>query len=555
MSLEKPPRHFHIYLVKPSHYDDDGYPITWRKALIPSNSLAALNALCEDFKQRQVLGKQVSVHIHVVDETNTRIRPSKIAAAIHRPDTRGFVGMVGVQTNQFPRAMDLCDAFTRLDVPVCVGGFHVSGYLSVMGELPKRAISAQQQGVSFFTGECEEGRIDTVLCDAFQGRLAPLYNFLGQLPDIAGAPTPILPLDEIQKTEGHYAPFDLGRGCPFQCSFCTIINVHGQKSRFRTADDLEKIIRSNYDRGVRRFFLTDDNIARNKNWESLFDRLHQLRVEGLRFRIFCQLDIPCHKIPNFAYKALQAGIDQLLIGMESVNPENLESIQKKQNKAHEYKEALSLWKRHRVVVNASYIVGLPHDTVDSIREDVETIKRDLPVDAIYFTNLTPLPGSQLHRQMLEDGQLLDPDDNAYDTNHYVFNHSKMSTEEWREANKTAWKTFYTIDHMRTIIKRLVAQKSEKRLTTIYRLAMNHYFGIYTTIHPIDGGLFRKRYRTDRRPTLPKENPLVFYPKHFANVIASSVHIFYLVNKLWRAYKKFRKDPGIHDFTDNATSDY
>ena len=71
--------------------------------------------------------------------------------------------------------------------------------------------------------------------------------------------------------------FDAGRGCPFQCSFCTIINVQGRKSRWRNADDVEKIIRANVEQGIKSFFITDDNFVRNEEWESIFDRLIQLR--------------------------------------------------------------------------------------------------------------------------------------------------------------------------------------------------------------------------------------------------------------------------------------
>ena len=76
---------------------------------------------------------------------------------------------------------------------------------------------------------------------------------------------------------GHYTSFDAGRGCPFQCSFCTIINVQGRKSRYRTADDVEAIVRANAAQGVTRFFVTDDNFARNRNWEPILDRLIELR--------------------------------------------------------------------------------------------------------------------------------------------------------------------------------------------------------------------------------------------------------------------------------------
>ena len=67
--------------------------------------------------------------------------------------------------------------------------------------------------------------------------------------------------------------FDAGRGCPFSCSFCTIINVQGRKSRARNADDVERLVRADLAQGVHNFFITDDNLARNQNWEAIFDRL------------------------------------------------------------------------------------------------------------------------------------------------------------------------------------------------------------------------------------------------------------------------------------------
>ena len=67
--------------------------------------------------------------------------------------------------------------------------------------------------------------------------------------------------------------FDAGRGCPFQCSFCTIINVQGRKSRRRSPDDVERIIRENMAQGLRSFFITDDNLARNRRWEEFFEAL------------------------------------------------------------------------------------------------------------------------------------------------------------------------------------------------------------------------------------------------------------------------------------------
>ena len=94
----------------------------------------------------------------------------------------------------------------------------------------------------------------------------------------------MLPRERVNRTIGMIASFDAGRGCPFLCSFCTIINVQGRKSRYRTADDIETLVRANHANGIRYYFITDDNLARNRNWESIFDRLIALRQEGLNSR-------------------------------------------------------------------------------------------------------------------------------------------------------------------------------------------------------------------------------------------------------------------------------
>src|SRR5205807_1450584 len=112
-----------------SHYDDDGYVIQWLRSAIPSNTLAALHGLAVDCAERRILGDDVELVISALDETNTRIRPERIARNIAAAGGKGLVGLVGVQSNQFPRAMDIARRLRRLGVQVCIGGFHVSGSL------------------------------------------------------------------------------------------------------------------------------------------------------------------------------------------------------------------------------------------------------------------------------------------------------------------------------------------------------------------------------------------------------------------------------------------
>src|SRR6202011_2157312 len=96
------PRRFALVLVKPSHYDDDGYVIQWFRSAIPSNSLASVYGIAKELADERVLGPDTDIDIHAFDETNSRIRIDRIAAMIKAADV-GMVMMVGVQSNQVPR--------------------------------------------------------------------------------------------------------------------------------------------------------------------------------------------------------------------------------------------------------------------------------------------------------------------------------------------------------------------------------------------------------------------------------------------------------------------
>ena len=278
--------------------------------------------------------------------------------------------MAGVQSNQFPRAADMAREFRDAGIPVVIGGFHVSGCLSMLPELPPEIKAVQEIGATLFAGEAERTLV-AMLQDAHRGEMQPIYNHLLDLPDLQGEVTPFLPVD-IAKRSLNFTAFDAGRGCPFRCSFCTIINVQGRKSRFRDPDDVERIIRAYVARGIEQFFITDDNLARNKNWEAIFDRLIEMRErEGLRLKFFIQVDTMCHKIPNFIEKATRAGCKRIFIGMENVNPENLIAAKKFQNKISEYRVMLQKWRDHGALTYAGYILGFPADTPQSIERDIK----------------------------------------------------------------------------------------------------------------------------------------------------------------------------------------
>jgi radical SAM superfamily enzyme YgiQ (UPF0313 family) len=544
-----PVRRFCLVLIKPSHYDDDGYVIQWYRSSIPSNSLASLYGLAKDCAERAVLGADVALEIHALDETNSRIRPARVAQQIERVGA-GMVMLAGVQSNQFPRALDIATPLRARGIAVAIGGFHVSGVIGMLDGADPDLDRARRMGITLFAGEAE-GRLDEVLRDAAAGQLKPVYNFLDDLPDLDGAPIPLMAAERAQRTAGGTTSFDAGRGCPYQCSFCTIINVQGRKSRRRSPADIEHIVRVNYAQGLRAFFITDDNFARNKDWEPILDRLIHLRqVEKFNVSYIIQVDTLCHKLPNFIEKCGAAGVKRVFIGLENVNPDNLLGAKKRQNKITEYRRMLLAWKKAGIITYAGYILGFPNDTIDSITRDIDVIKRDLPLDLIEFFYLTPLPGSEDHLKLARAGAELDPDMNKYDLNHVCTSHPRMSREEWQRAYKMAWERYYTIEHIETVLRR-VATTSANASNALFLITWFKGSIDIEKMHPLESGFLRRKSRRDRRSGFSVEPALLFYPRYWTELSSKLVRWSALYLRLRRIYLRIKNDPHRYEYSDSA----
>jgi radical SAM superfamily enzyme YgiQ (UPF0313 family) len=520
-------RRFVVELIKPSHYDDDGYVIQWWKSWIPSNSLACLYGIAMELVQRRVLGPEVAIEIRAYDECHTVIPVRRIIRRIKNADA-GLVCLVGVQSNQFPRAMDLAARFRAADVQVAVGGFHVSGCLAMLPDLPPDLEAARRLGVILFAGEAE-GRLERLFADALAGRLEPIYNFMDDLPALQRQVTPFLPLDIVRRYGDTIGAFDAGRGCPFQCSFCTIINVQGRKSRWRDADDVEHIVRANLAQGVFRFFITDDNFARNRNWQAIFDRLIEMRErEGLELQFIIQVDTLCHRIPNFVEKAARAGCKRVFIGLENINPDNLLQAKKKQNRVHEYRQMFLAWRAQRIITYAGYILGFPNDTPERIAGDIRIVQQELPVDLLEFFILTPLPGSADHQALHKAEVWMDPDMNKYDLEHVTTGHPVMASGEWQDVYRQAWDLYYSAEHIERIFRRAKAS-GIKPVRLLNHILQFYFTFVQENVHPLQGGYFRRKLRRERRAGLPRENPLVLYPRRVGEVLETHVKLaaFYL----------------------------
>jgi hypothetical protein len=325
--------------------------------------------------------------------------------------------------------------------------------------------------------------------------------------------------------------------------------VQGRKSRYRSADDVEHLIRANSESGATNFFITDDDFARNRNWEGILDRIIELREKHhFKIHLTLQVDTLCHKIPRFIEKSARAGCKRVFIGLESINPDSLKGASKGQNRITEYRAMLQAWRKARVLTYAGYILGFPSDTPESIARDIGVIQRELPIDMLEFFVLTPLPGSQDHREIYLHGGQLDADLNRYDAEHVTTNHPSMNADQWQSIYERCWQLYYSPEHIETLIKRAIASG----INPVRLCAMIFtFYASYTfeRVHPLQSGVFRRKRRRDRRPGLPLEYPFLFYRRRAKEILVAYVPGLLFLWKLTRLRRRLARDPAARSYQD------
>ena len=542
-----PQKRFHVILVKPSKYDDEGYVIRWLRGIITSSSLACLYALTRNAAANGALPAEVETVVHCFDETVQKIPVGRLSGQILRSGERGVACMVGVQTNQYARSLDLALEFKKAGISAMIGGFHVSGCMAMLPDHPPEIQKAIDEGITLVAGEVER-RWPELLRDAYENKLESIYNFLSDKPALMGVPEPELPKATMARFLNRLTSFDAGRGCPFHCSFCSIINIQGNTMRGRSADDIEKIVRHNFAAGARQFFIADDNFARHENWESIADRLIDLKENhGIQCSLMIQTDAAAHRIPRFIEKMAHAGVERVFLGLESVNPDNLRTTGKHQNQLKEYRAMLLEWRDHGVLTHSGYIVGFPGDTYDSIMRDVEFLKNEIPLDLAEFFILTPAPGSKDHQKYYLEKVWLEPDTNKYDGMHVCVDHPRMTHEELLKAYHDAWKSFYSREHLRRLLLRCKGSKDRIPFSSLVWFCNSVFL---TRIHPLMGGFYRIKSRKERRPGMPEENAVRFHTKRAVETITYTFGLMKTIFDVWRVVREARK-PENADYMDRA----
>ncbi|MBN1320034.1 MAG: radical SAM protein [Thermoleophilia bacterium] len=252
------------------------------------------------------------------------------------------------------------------------------------------------------------------------------------------------------------------------------------------------------------------------------------------------MDTRATAIPGFVAKAAAAGCDQVFVGVESLNEANLVAAGKHHNRAGEFREMVEAWHRAHVAVQAGYIIGMPHDTPDSVRRDIAALRDTVRVDHASFFMFTPIPGSRDHRRMVAEKVPLDADLNNYDSFHETFRHPHFAPGEWRAAYREAWETFYTKER---IVDTLLRTPADRYWNVFWHSLWTRY-AMQLGTHPMVTGFVRRRERRARRPGFGVVSRPRFLWERAMDALFQArgvLRLFFEFQEIWLLTRK-RKDP-------------
>ncbi len=369
-----------------------------------------------------------------------------------------------VETYTAQRAYQIAKRFRRRGIPVVMGGYHPT-------LLPDEAL---QNADAVVKGDAE-GLWEKVVEDAANGCLQCLYEAT-EFPALEGR----LPDRSIFDGK-RYAPIGLvqfGRGCRFNCSFCSIRAFYGSSLRHRSVADVVEDIRRS---GKRHIFLVDDNLFLNRDtaW-SLFEALVPLGISWS-----CQVSIDIARDEELVRLMRESGCISALIGFESLNPDSLRELNKHWNtKWQSYDDAIEVFRRAGIMLYGTFILGCDHDTTASFGATVDFALRNKFVLA-NFNPLTPTPGSPLFDKMRDEGRLLHERwwlDSAFGYGDATFTPRGMTARELTAGCFAARRRFNTFG---SIARRLLDVRANAR-------------------SPLRAGLFLTANLMSRREILAKQ---------------------------------------------------
>ena len=234
-------------------------------------------------------------------------------------------------------------------------------------------------------------------------------------------------------------PVLTSRGCPFDCSFCSVTGMFGRKYRFRSTENIIEELRLYSGRKAFIFFYDDNFAADPKRTRELCEAMIR---EKLKITWTTQVRADVTRDPELVRLMKKAGCHTVYIGFESVNPDALEDMKKKQTVA-EIASAVKVFRRHRIHIHGMFVLGFDQDDWKSVRKTVRFAKR-ARLTSTQFLILTPLPGSAFYDRITAENRIRFHDWALYDAHHAVFQPARFSLPDLQKAQSFAHRKFYSL---------------------------------------------------------------------------------------------------------------
>ncbi len=351
------------------------------------------------------------------------------------------------------RAYEIGDRLRALGIPVVMGGAHPTFMAEealqhadyvIKGEgetgLPKllQYLNRGTPSLSDIEGLSYIDRTGKV----YHNPVAPLIEDLDTLP------MPDYSLVHGWTKSNVYALYT-SRGCPYNCKFCSVIQMFGRKYRHKSVEKTLEELRfaAKINKSVK--FIVDDNFAANKKRTK--EILRALIEEKVKLRWSAQVRVEVAKDPELLRLMADSGCYNLYIGFESVNPDTLKAFNKSQD-LNDIVECIKKVKDHGIHIHGMFVLGADTDTVDTVRKTSE-FASDLGIDTVQFVMLTPLPGTPFFYEMQQDDRLIHTAWSKYDAHHVVFLPKNMTPLELQIETIKAMARFYSWGYvMKNIVR-------------------------------------------------------------------------------------------------------
>ncbi|WP_437737461.1 B12-binding domain-containing radical SAM protein [Sorangium sp. So ce1335] len=388
---------------------------------------------------------------HEVELFHEQVRPVPVDAA---PDVVALSFFSGFAR----RAYALADRYRALGVRVVAGGPHVSYWIE----------EALQHVDVVVTGEAEAVWPE-VLRDLERGAARRVYH--GEPASLAGLPTPRYDLLE----DGFLVPrvLQATRGCPFTCSFCTVPDLN-PGFRVRPVDEVIRDIATTH---FPRFWqekvawFWDDNLLVQRRWAKELLR----ELAGLDRWWLTQASIDIVKDRELLDSMERSGCIGIFLGIESLDEADLKRVDKRQNRAHEYREAIRKLHDRGICVMAGFISGFDDQTPEIIAATADRLN-EIGVDVPFLSILTPFRGTPLYDEHLRDGRILEERDWPHYSGYGVaFRPARMSPDELLAAHRKMWNRAFG---PAAVIERLArGARSLGRGGLMLSATMNGFYGL------------------------------------------------------------------------------